>query len=69
MSTPALWRTLALLWLLQWYISSTFGAFSHVLDIRTSLKRLRKVANVADNVLVALERKGYDGLLDRSVHV
>lgn len=69
MSAPALWRTLALWRLLQWYVSSAFGTFSHILNIRTGLKRLRKVADVADNVFISFERKWYDGLLNRLVHI
>lgn len=67
MSTPALWRALALGRLLQWYVSASFNAFLHSQDIRTGLKRLRKIADVADNVFISLEREWYDRLVDRSV--
>lgn len=69
MSTPALWWALSLWRLLQWYVSASFNAFLHSQDIRTGLKRLRKITDVAHNVFISLERKWYDRLIDRSVHI
>lgn len=69
MSTPALWRALSLGRLLQWYVSASFNAFLHSQDIRAGLKRLRKIADIADNVFISLEREWYDRLVYRSVRI
>lgn len=63
MATPALWRTLSLRRrLLQWD-ASPFYPLPHRLHIRTGLERLRKVADVADDILVSLERERHHRLL------